>query len=106
VVRLVLRNHPALEQPGGFLRIRPAGAATPLYVLNNGGGTYAVLSPVCTHLQCTVGLEGSQFLCPCHGSMYDREGAVLRGPAMRALRRFPVEVTQTGELVIRLDGAG
>lgn len=105
VVRLVLRNFPALEQAGGHVRIRPGADAAPLYVLNNGGGRYAVLSPICTHLQCTVALEGTQFLCPCHGSMYDREGAVLRGPAMRSLQRFPAEVTPDGELVIRLGGA-
>ena len=102
VVRIVLRNHPTLERAGGFLRIRPYGAATPLYVLNNGDGRYAVLSPVCTHLQCTVALEGAQFLCPCHGSLYDRDGNVLRGPAMRALQRFAAETSPDGELVIRL----
>ena len=105
VVRIVLRNYPALERAGGFLRIRPDGEATPLYVLNNGAGRYVVLSPVCTHLQCTVALEGAQFLCPCHGSMYDRDGNVLRGPAMRALRRFTAEPSPEGELVIRLGAA-
>jgi Rieske Fe-S protein len=103
-VRLALRNHPRLEQQGGYLRIRPDGAVTPLYVLNNGNGRFAVLSPVCTHLQCTVNIEGAQLLCPCHGSTYDREGAVLRGPAMRPLRRYPADVTADGELVIRLGG--
>jgi Rieske Fe-S protein len=104
VVRLTLRNHPQLEQPGGYLRIRPTGAPDPLYVLNNGGGRFVVLSPICTHLQCTVALEGTQFLCPCHGSLYDRDGAVLRGPAMRALRRYPAELTHAGELIIQLGG--
>jgi len=104
-VRLALRNFPRLEQAGGYLRIRPDGAVTPLYVLNNGAGRFAVLSPICTHLQCTVNLEGAQLLCPCHGSTYDREGHVLRGPAERPLRRFPAEVTTDGELVIRLEEA-
>lgn len=104
VVRLPLRNFPQLEAAGGYLRIRPDGQSAALYVVNAGAGRYTVLSPICTHLQCTVGMEGSHFLCPCHGSMYDREGQVLRGPAERALQRFPAEVGEGGELVIRLGG--
>lgn len=101
-VRLALRNFAALSRPGGYLRIRPTGSATALYVLALDDGAFAVVSPVCTHLGCTVGIEGAQLLCPCHGSMYDREGRVLRGPAMRALERFPAVVTPEGDLVIRL----
>jgi Rieske Fe-S protein len=102
VVRLPLRNYPQLAQAGGYLKILPAGAATPLYVLALAQGAFAVLSPVCTHLQCTVNVEGGVLLCPCHGSTYDREGRVLRGPAERSLARFPAEITADGDLVIRL----
>ncbi len=103
-IRIPLRLHPQLEQPGGYLRIRPVGAATPLYVLALDGGRYAVLSPICTHLQCTVNIEGATLLCPCHGSLYDREGRVLRGPAARPLQRFPVTLTAEGELEIGYGG--
>lgn len=99
-IRLPIRNHPQLEQPGGFLRIRPGGETT-LYVLALDDGTFAVLSPICTHLQCTVGIDGAQLLCPCHGSMYDRTGRVLRGPAERPLRRFDARRDADGMLVIR-----
>jgi len=102
-VRLPLRNYPQLEQPGGYLKILPAGSSTPLYVLALDGGAFAVVSPICTHLQCTVNVEGALLVCPCHGSTYDRSGRVLRGPAERALRRFPAAVTPEGELVIRLE---
>jgi Rieske Fe-S protein len=101
-VRLPVRNYPQLEQPGGFLRIRPTGEALPLYVLALGGGEFAVLSPACTHLQCTVNVEGAQLVCPCHGSAFDRTGLVLRGPAARPLRRFAARVNEQGELVIEL----
>ena len=103
-VRLPIRDFPQLAQPGGYLKIQPEGAATPLYVLAQDGGGYAALSPICTHLGCTVGIEGPQLLCPCHGSMYDREGRVLRGPAQRPLTRFPAALTSDGELVIQLEG--
>lgn len=104
-VRLAIRNFTQLDQPGGYLKIVPAGETAPIYVLALESGAYAVVSPICTHLQCTVNIDGAQLLCPCHGSTYDREGRVLRGPAERPLRRFPARVTADGELVIRLDGA-
>jgi Rieske Fe-S protein len=104
-IRLVLRNFTRLDQPGGYLKIRPVGGETTLYVLAAGGaGRYTVLSPICTHLQCTVNVESAQLRCPCHGSTFDLEGKVLRGPAMQPLRRFPATVTKDGELVIQYEG--
>jgi nitrite reductase/ring-hydroxylating ferredoxin subunit len=103
-IRLALRDFAQLEQPGGYVRIRPSGSADALYVLALGGGSFSVVSPICTHLQCTVNVEGAQLLCPCHGSLYDRQGNVLRGPAERPLRRYPATAVG-GELVIRYEGA-
>lgn len=103
-IRLTLRNFAQLERPGGYLKIRPVGSETALYVLAAGGGRYAVLSPICTHLQCTVNVEGGALRCPCHGSTFDLEGKVLRGPAVQPLRRYPASVTEEGELVIRYEG--
>jgi len=100
-IRLLLRNHPQLDQPGGYLKIRPMPGEDILYVLAAGGGRYAVLSPICTHLSCMVQVEGAQLRCPCHGSTFDFEGNVLVGPAMTPLGRYPAAVTADGELVIR-----
>jgi cytochrome b6-f complex iron-sulfur subunit len=102
-VRLPIENFPQLAQPGGYLKVQPDGAASPLYVLALADGRYAALSPICTHRGCTVNIEGAHLVCPCHGSTYDRSGHVLRGPAERPLERFPVAVTPEGELVIQLE---
>lgn len=47
---------------------------------------YAI-RPICTHLGCTVEWQSGQnrFVCPCHGSQYDAQGRVVRGPARRPL---------------------
>lgn len=102
-VRLRLSDYPGLHRPGGWLKIRPAGQAVPLYVLALGGGEYAVLSPVCTHLGCSVNIEGGRLVCPCHGSTYDWAGQVLRGPAERPLVRYPAGVSADGTLTIELE---
>lgn len=104
VVRLPIRNFPQLAQPGGYLKLRPDGAESQMYVLALDEGEYVALSPICTHLGCTVNIEGARLVCPCHGSTYDRAGRVLRGPAERPLRQFPTTVTSEGELVIQLEG--
>lgn len=105
-IRLPLRNYPQLEQPGGYLRIRAAPSDDRLYVIATDRGRYAVLSPICTHLECVVNVEGTRIRCPCHGSTFDLEGGVLQGPATRPLRRFPARVTPDGELVIPYPEAG
>jgi cytochrome b6-f complex iron-sulfur subunit len=102
-VRLSIRNFPQLGQLGGYLKIHPEGAATPIYVLALQDGQYAAVSPICTHLGCTVNIEGVHLVCPCHGSTYDRSGHVLRGPAERPLSRFPTTISED-EVVIQLEG--
>jgi nitrite reductase/ring-hydroxylating ferredoxin subunit len=67
-----------------------------LALFRNEGGFYA-LSLVCTHLGCTVTVTEDALSCPCHGSRFDRQGAVLTGPADRALVRMKVELR--GEMV-------
>jgi menaquinol-cytochrome c reductase iron-sulfur subunit len=53
-----------------------------------------VLSPVCTHLGCQVywSKPANQYLCPCHGSVFGNDGAVVHGPAPRALDSLPTKI--------------
>ncbi|MSM38978.1 MAG: Rieske 2Fe-2S domain-containing protein [Geobacter sp.] len=60
-------------------------------VVRSESGYYA-LSLVCTHLGCTVSVGASGLFCPCHGSVFDREGRVVKGPATRPLPRLTVAV--------------
>lgn len=54
------------------------------FIFTDDDGIYAV-SAVCTHLGCIVYQTDWGFQCPCHGSRYDKDGMVIRGPAPRAL---------------------
>jgi len=64
-------------------------------------GIMAVLA-TCTHLGCEVKYqsEKGQWLCPCHGSIYDVEGRPTSGPAPRALSRVAVEIKPDGSLIV------
>ncbi|MFM7450238.1 MAG: cytochrome b6-f complex iron-sulfur subunit [Leptolyngbyaceae cyanobacterium] len=45
------------------------------------------INAVCTHLGCVVPWNANEnkFMCPCHGSQYDSNGKVVRGPAPLSL---------------------
>jgi cytochrome b6-f complex iron-sulfur subunit len=45
------------------------------------------INAVCTHLGCVVPWNPNEnkFMCPCHGSQYDSNGKVVRGPAPLSL---------------------
>lgn len=60
------------------------------------------LYKVCTHLGCLFNWQDSQtrFICPCHGSQFQRNGQFIQGPAPRSLDRFVVEVLDGGGNVV------
>ena len=57
-------------------------------------GTFIALSTRCAHLGCPVKFvdAAGNFICPCHGGVYDFEGKVLGGPPVRPLDRFQTRV--------------
>ncbi len=60
----------------------------PDLVIRHANGTLSATSAVCTHAGCTVGYEGGQIVCPCHGATFDpRTGQALGGPAQGPLTR-------------------
>lgn len=64
-------------------------------------GGIVALYKVCTHLGCLykwVEANG-RFECPCHGSMYERSGQFIQGPAPRSLDRFALEITTTSGVI-------
>jgi Rieske Fe-S protein len=65
----------------------------------------------CTHLGCRQkwNQEKGLFECPCHGSEFDLEGRVKRGPANRPLPRFSFTALEGNKLRLQempSDGSG
>jgi ubiquinol-cytochrome c reductase iron-sulfur subunit len=46
---------------------------------------WLVVLGVCTHLGCVPNRTEEGWACPCHGSLYDNSGRVVRGPAPKNL---------------------
>lgn len=65
-----------------------------------------ILSNSCAHLGCPVRwilIEGEgEFLCPCHGGIYDINGDYIAGPPPRGMYEYPVaEIRDNGMLYIK-----
>ncbi|MGO9482758.1 MAG: ubiquinol-cytochrome c reductase iron-sulfur subunit [Candidatus Kryptoniota bacterium] len=58
-------------------------------------GNYESMSAKCTHLGCTVAFEMSEdiFYCNCHGSEFNINGKVIRGPALLPLQQYAVSIS-------------
>jgi cytochrome b6-f complex iron-sulfur subunit len=72
-------------------------------VLVKGDQGFTSLSLVCTHLGCTLEPKPEGFVCPCHGSRFDQQGMVKRGPASRSMTALRVETTSDGKLRLFTD---
>jgi len=70
---------------------------------NPGAGEQIIaIFQVCTHLGCLIPFIASEdrFICPCHGSTFERNSDYVRGPAGRNLDQFLVEVTPEGQITV------
>ncbi|MBM3790711.1 MAG: ubiquinol-cytochrome c reductase iron-sulfur subunit [Acidobacteria bacterium] len=75
----------------------PPGRSTALF--RGADGVYAV-STICTHLGCVVKPAPDGFHCPCHGSRFAPDGAVLKGPAPSPLPWVAVSRAGEGTYVV------
>lgn len=74
----------------------------PTYITVEGTDAIASygLNAICTHLGCVVPWNPNEnkFMCPCHGSQYNNEGKVVRGPAPLSLALAHAAVDDGGKI--------
>jgi len=62
---------------------------------------WLVVIGLCTHLGCVPNRTADGWFCPCHGSVYDNSGRILKGPAPRNLDLPPYEFIAENKILIR-----
>jgi Rieske Fe-S protein len=64
------------------------------WVVKNPAGSVCAFGPQCTHLGCAHHWDETktQFVCPCHNSLFSIEGQVTYGPAPRPLDRYETKM--------------
>lgn len=62
-------------------------------VYRDTGDSLHYLSPLCTHMGCTVQWNTTEktWDCPCHGSQFEPNGRVIHGPALKNLEVVKIE---------------
>ena len=73
-----------------------------IFVKGTAPGDVKVLSPICPHLGCPIAwlAAKSEFLCPCHGSIFNRAGSFVSGPAPRGMDSLESRISD-GHLWVR-----
>jgi nitrite reductase/ring-hydroxylating ferredoxin subunit len=74
-----------------------------LFLGRDANGLYA-MSGVCTHASGAIENPSSAtsgVVCPRHGSVFDRNGNVVQGPAFLSLQHFQVDVASDGSITIQ-----
>jgi glycine/D-amino acid oxidase-like deaminating enzyme/nitrite reductase/ring-hydroxylating ferredoxin subunit len=81
-------------RPGEAAVVEFDGNAVAAY--RDASGALHAVSAICTHMGCKVSWNPAEasWDCPCHGSRFTPDGAVLHGPALRALGPASIEDPQ------------
>jgi Rieske Fe-S protein len=99
VVQVTATGSPLADVNGAALVQSTAGV---FLIAQTSAGTFSAVDAVCTHEGCTINsADGSTYVCPCHGSRYNRGGQVLAGPARASLRQYGTSFAN-GVVTIRL----
>jgi len=76
----------------------PAGY--PSSLVKNQDGSMTAVSMLCTHVCCQLSYDAASkvYYCPCHGSVFDFTGRVVRGPASTDLPTIQLRVDGSGNV--------
>jgi len=92
----------AISRQDGWYRQR---ARETVFLVWDGDKAVHALSATCTHLGCQVrwDADATKFRCPCHGGVFDAQGAVVEGPPPRPLDRVEARIDTAGsDVLVRL----
>lgn len=88
--------------PQDYLLIKSPQLSEPVLIVRRPDQTYIALQMKCTHMGASLKVENNQEIkCNLHGSRFTLDGQVMRGPAKKPLKTFPVEI-EDQELKIKL----
>lgn len=80
----------------------------PNILMKKSDGTVSAMSMLCTHVccQCEYSSSANELYCPCHGSVFDQNGKVLRGPAQQPLPSVELSIDSNGNVFpVKMNGS-
>ncbi len=91
----------SLFETGKIHFVRAKGQMYDIAVQQHEDKTYSAILMRCTHMDNQLTASGNGYRCSLHGSEFDSEGNVKKGPAEQALKKYTVTVEKEN-LVITL----
>jgi arsenite oxidase small subunit len=105
---------------GAVANVKDLQVGTPVYfdypssgyanmLMKKADGAVSAISMLCTHVccQCQYDSASTDLYCPCHGSVFDQNGNVLRGPAGTKLPSIQLNIDESGNIFpIKVIGSG
>ncbi len=106
-----LNEAPELNAGGKFyiVRVDAAAPVTENGIVETNDGVVGLkaegllaIYQVCTHLGCLIPFQQAEnrFICPCHGSTFQRNSNYVLGPAPRNLDQFPITLDASGAIIV------
>jgi Rieske Fe-S protein len=84
---------------GPLLVVRPKGWYYSIAMRKKEDNTYSALLLKCTHQDNQLTASGDGYSCSLHGSAFNRNGQVTKGPAERNLTAYPVTSDQNNLVI-------
>lgn len=81
--------------------VRPEGWYYDIAVEKKADNTYSALLLQCTHQENQLNVSGDGYTCSLHGSKFDKNGKVRKGPAERSLEHYKT-TTDSNNLFIEV----
>ncbi len=81
----------SLLNQSGRATVKVEGLANKLLIVQRPDGDYTALELICPHKNGPLKEKEGRLVCEWHGSTFDLEGALLKGPSKSGLKRYPVE---------------
>ena len=88
-----------LCQSAALLLVRPRGWYYAIAVRKKEDNTYTALLLKCTHQDNQLTAAADGYSCSLHGSAFNKEGQVVKGPAEKALHTYSV-TSDNNQLII------
>ncbi|MEP6583292.1 MAG: Rieske (2Fe-2S) protein [Ginsengibacter sp.] len=79
--------------------VRPKNMFYDIAVQKKNDKTYSALLLLCTHQQTQLTVTGKGYSCPLHGSNFDENGNVLKGPAESPLEHLNISVVNDNLII-------
>jgi Rieske Fe-S protein len=84
---------------GPLVRVRPKGSYYAIALRKKEDNTYTALLLKCTHQDNQLTAASDGFSCSLHGSAFNRDGRVTKGPAERPLTSYPVTIDNNNIII-------